>query len=57
MVDEESVRPTAVAGLFYPGDPNEVEATVRAHLEVGSDQFPVARGHPRRHAPPVVAKP
>lgn len=37
MFDTQPVRQPAVAGLFYPGDPGELAATVRAHLEVGSE--------------------
>lgn len=37
MSDTRPVRQPAVAGLFYPGDPGELAATVRAHLEVGSE--------------------
>ncbi|MCP4200657.1 MAG: AmmeMemoRadiSam system protein B [bacterium] len=37
MADPQPVRQPAVAGLFYPGDPAELAATVRAHLDVGSE--------------------
>lgn len=40
MTDEQSVRQPAVAGLFYPADPDRLAATVRAHLDLGSAMTP-----------------
>ncbi|MCH7666460.1 MAG: AmmeMemoRadiSam system protein B [Acidobacteria bacterium] len=40
MNDEQSVREPAVAGLFYPADRDELAATVRAHLDLGSALAP-----------------
>ena len=48
MVNIQPVRPPAVAGLFYPADSPELEATVRAHLEIGSGIAAGASGHRRR---------
>jgi len=42
VTDYMSVRQPAVAGLFYPADRDELAATVRAHLDVGSALRPAA---------------
>ncbi|MFQ5524884.1 MAG: AmmeMemoRadiSam system protein B [Thermoanaerobaculia bacterium] len=40
MTDEQRVRQPAVAGLFYPFDPRELAAAVRAHLDLGTALSP-----------------
>jgi AmmeMemoRadiSam system protein B len=47
---QRRVRPPAVAGMFYPGDPAELEAMVRAELAEA-----VARHHDGDHRPPPHA--
>lgn len=41
MTETPSVRPPAVAGLFYPADPGELAASVRAYLDLGSALRPI----------------
>ncbi len=62
MTDEQSVRQPAVAGLFYPADPDQLAATVRAHLDVGSAIAPaisptMTRTLPSAKAPKAIIAP
>ena len=51
------VRPPAVAGLFYPADPTELESAVEAYLEVDARTGPAPKAIVAPHAGYVYSGP